>query len=898
MPGENPNKPHTAYVGGKKTGDRGESQRHQRRRRGFFAPPHKLKYGLAPASCDKPVRFLSGTLQSGSTFALAMTAGIGGLAVLTASTLPVSAAETSNSLSALGGSLLQDRSSIFLLAIFSGAISFSFLAVFWMIRERARISEENNRLRKSFSGVRADHDRLAALLEVDDFCIIVWNDDQNSAQVLGTLNKMGKNSSGVSCQVPDQADEFLAFGKWLTPGSAIEIESSIRHLRKDGQQFTTELAAKDGSALEAQGRVSGGQAFVRFVMLDGARESLARVSRENKQLMDRLGVIEKLFETLPTPLWIRSRDGALAYTNPAYAAAVDAEDCDDAVRNNKDLFDSKERAILSANLGKNGSSIEQLPVVVAGDRKIMETIAISDEHGSAGLAIDRSDVEAVRATLKHAIASHQQTFDHLNSAVAIFDAKQKLQFHNSSFQQMWGLSSSDLEGNPSNGDLLETLRSQSCLPEMPDWKKWKSQQLESYHATETRAENWHLPDGRTLRVIVNPQNQGGTSWVFENVTEELALKSNYNSLMRVQGETLDHLNEAVAVFGSDGKVRLTNPAFLSLWKFNCQEAVEGHHIRKVTEQVSVLLQDRSGWDTICLGVTGVDDDRNDLAGRLELHDGTVLDYHLVYLPEGQSMLTLADVTAAVNIERALQDRNDALEESDALKTRFIQNVSYELRAPLTSISGFAEILDSGVPGKLNAKQSEYLDYITRSSDVLKALIDDILDLASIDAGAMQLEQEKVDLDAVIDESIAALSEKMERFQISTKVDVTESTKGFVADSSRVRQVVYNLLSNAVAVSPDGGLITIRAGRDGDQVKLSIADQGPGIPPESRETIFTRFESGLGGGRRRGAGLGLSIVKSFVELHGGSITIDADVPKGACFICSFPFQPVSNLQAAE
>jgi len=614
--------------------------------------------------------------------------------------------------------------------------------------------------------------------------------------------------------------------------------------------------------------------------------------------MRRFSVIEELFDALPAPLWIHSRDGNLAFANQAYAMAVEAQDADTAVNEDRTLFDSKERGILQTALDGDGKYAGQLPAVLAGDRKIMETIAIRNENGGAGIAIDRSDVEAVRATLKHAIASHQQTFDHLASAVAIFDAEQKLQFHNSSFQQMWGLSANDLEGHPSNGDLLEMLRSQSRLPEMPDWKKWKDQQLESYHATETRAEHWHLPDGSTIRVIVNPQNQGGTSWVFENVTEELALRSNYNSLMRVQGETLDHLNEAVAVFGSDGIVRLTNPAFLSLWKFENQEAVEGHHVRKVAKQISSMLEDRSQWEKISLGITGVDDDRTDLADRLDLTGGVVLDYHLVHLPEGQSMLTLADVTAAVNIERALQDRNEALEESDALKTRFIQNVSYELRAPLTSIAGFAEILDSGATGDLNQKQAEYLSYITKSSDVLKALIDDILDLASIDAGAMQLERETIDLRSVVDESLAAVSDKLERFQIRTKVNIAESANTLIADRGRLRQVVYNLLSNAVAASPDGGLVSIEAERQGDIIELAISDQGPGVPEDSRDAIFARFESGHGGEKRRGAGLGLSIVKSVVELHGGAIRVDDAGGRGARFVCALPHEPISNLQAAE
>ena len=254
-------------------------------------------------------------------------------------------------------------------------------------------------------------------------------------------------------------------------------------------------------------------------------------------------------------------------------------------------------------------------------------------------------------------------------------------------------------------------------------------------------------------------------------------------------------------------------------------------------------------------------------------------------------------TAAVNIERALKERNDALEESDALKTRFIQHVSYELRAPLTSISGFAEILASHGPGKLNAKQAEYLEYISRSSDVLKALIDDMLDLATIDAGAMQLDMGRVDLQEIINASVADLSPQMERFQIKTKITIAQDAQNMIGDGERIHQILSKLLSNAVNVSPDGGVIDIGVRRVNAMVEFSICDQGPGIPEGSRNSIFERFETVQGSERKRGAGLGLSIVKSFTELHGGTVHVE-DSKKGARFVCQLPVEPHSRLQAAQ
>ncbi len=790
---------------------------------------------------------------------------------------------------------LLDQTSILLLAIFGGAVSFALLSTFWMIRERSRISIENELLRKNFADVRADRDKLAAIAEVEDQCLVVWDNVENDHKILGML-------APETLRLKSRSD-FLAFGKWLTPGSAIKLEKAVEELRGKARQFSFVLTTLANKYIEVQGRVSGGQAFARFIPLDGPKQELAELEQNHQSLLSRFELLENLFNKIPSPVWIRNRDGDLAYVNPAYAHAVEAKDIDSAVKHNKSLFDQSERTTIAVSLAESGSIHTQLPVVVAGDRRTMETISVSGSGGTCGIAIDRGDVEAIRATLKHAIASHEQTFDHLGTAIAIFDANQKLQFHNSSFQQLWGLSLADLEGQPSNSHMLDTLRDHGKLPQQPDWRRWKEHQLGIYHATETRTETWHLADGQTLRVIVNPQNHGGASWVFENVTEELALRTNYNSLVRVQGETLDHLNEAVAVFGSNGKVRLTNPAFLSLWGFETPQDVEGLHVNSMSKRIEKHLAKKDddqaeGWSRICLGITGVDDDRNDLTGRLELGSGAILDYHLVYLPEGQSMLTLADMTAAVNIERALKERNDALEESDALKTRFIQHVSYELRAPLTSISGFAEILATGSPGALNPKQAEYLEYISRSSDVLKALIDDILDLATIDAGAMQLDLQTVDVEQIMRASVEEVAEQLERFQISTTITVSDDARRMIGDPDRIKQMLANLLSNAANVSPDGGLIELDARRNGTMIELVVTDQGPGISQSNQATIFERFETVQGSERKRGAGLGLSIVKSFSELHGGSVHVENAGKKGARFICCLPVEPAANLQAAQ
>lgn len=780
--------------------------------------------------------------------------------------------------------------SVIPLAIFGGAITFALLSAFWLMKERNKISLQNQTLRERYAEMRADKERIEALVNVSDQKIVIWKNTDDKPAVMGSLSE--------NCGAPEKDTDFAAFGKWLSPSSVIELEKSLINLRKNGEQFNIVVETTNGTPIESQGRVSGSYPFVRFHELGQERKTFASISKDHEHLISQFSLVEELFKQLPFPVWIRNSDKNLHWVNDAYSKAVDAKSAEDATNDNKQLFDRTERdAINNAKLNDHYFSGE-LPAIIAGDRKQVQAIEVATHWGDAGIAIDKSDLDNVRTTLKETIASHTQTLDNLNTAVAIFDSKKKLAFSNSSFQSLWGLNSSLLEDAPSNNDILEAMRETGFLPETPDWKKWKSKKLEAYRSTEAHSEQWHLTDGRTLRVVVSPQNQGGTSWVFENLTEQLELKSSYNRLMRLQDETIDHLSEAVAVFGSDGKLKLTNPTFEKLWNFNEDEHIEGKHIRDLSQNCLKFIKSTDEWETILLGITGVSDGRDDVDGRIEFLSGAILDYHLVRLPEAQTMLTLVDMTASVNVERALQERNEALEESDGLKTRFIQHVSYELRAPLTSIAGFSEILSSNATGKLNSKQSEYIDYISQSSDVLKALIDDILDLASVDAGSMELDFESTKISNCISESLEAVEDKLSRHQIKVTVKIAKNSETLIADPIRIRQVVYNLLSNAVNASPDGTEIKIDVSRDGAFLKFAIADQGSGIPDDYKKKIFERFENANGSRTQKGPGLGLSIVKSFVQLHGGDINVEDTGKRGTKFTVRLPIAPNAKLEAAE
>src|SRR5690606_19785076 len=337
-----------------------------------------------------------------------------------------------------------------------------------------------------------------------------------------------------------------------------------------------------------------------------------------------------------------------------------------------------------------------------------------------------------------------------------------------------------LESGPENALLLDRLRSENKLAEQPEWRRWKEQLLSAYRSVEAQEHWWHLPDGRTIRVVASPQAKGGVTWVFENLTEKIDLESRYNAIVRVQSETLDNLAEGVAVCGPDGRLRLSNPAFRTLW--NIPEKLIGNgdtHISELKAVCDAVAKD-SPWGDFVAAVTGFDDERRDRHGRTELVDGTTLHYAVVNLPNGQVMLTFVDVTDSVNVERVLKERNEALERADKLKNDFVQHVSYELRSPLTNIIGFTELLALETTGPLTQRQREFSDPIGWSSSLLLTVVNDILDLATVDAGIMELEIGEVRVEPIVTAAAELVADRLREHRIALEIDVSEAPECFHA----------------------------------------------------------------------------------------------------------------------
>lgn len=788
-----------------------------------------------------------------------------------------------------------------MLIVFVGAFAFAMWSATWLIRERRLLDENYRRAEMELADLKARHERAQALLDVPDQRVVIWEDLEEAPVCRGQLPE--------NTAAPSDPAQFIAFGTWMTAQSAQSFEHAVDRLRRLAESFDLTVETRSGTVIEVQGRASGSHAFVRFISLSGDRAALATLEAQHTRLMQTTDTMKSLLEAIPFPVWLRDQQAHLTWANQAYVEAVDGEDLDTVSAENSHLLDENARThVASAHLsalsdsdGVTSQFRERLPATVSGDRRMMDVSEVSYAGGSAGMAVDMSEVEEVQSNLRRTLEGHAQTMNLLATAVAIFDERRHLVFYNSAFEDLWQLEPRFLDSEPDNGLLFDTLREDGKIAEQPDWSKWRNGLLEVYESTQPVEDWWHLPDRRTLRVVASPQRQGGVTWVFENITEQLEMESRYIALTQVQGETLDHLSEAIAVFAPDGRLKLSNPSFQQLWALEDEQVAANTPISQITELCSRSMVDDSVWQMLSTGVTGVSDIRESKSGRMTLGNDTILDYALVPLPNGQSLLSFADVSASVNLEQTLKERNEALEAAERLKNAFIEHVSYEFRAPLTNIKGFAEMLQQSVFGELNEKQAEYVSHIASSSNVLHALVDNLLDLATVDAGIMELDLNSVDPRDTMRAAAKSVAELLQEQRVTLNLKPARQSgpeTHFVADANRVQQVLYNLLSNAARFSPEGSAVTLEYHNHADHVAFVVADQGPGIPEEQRARLFERFSGRAHGAGRRGAGLGLAIARSLVELHGGSLELDPDSVEGTRFICSFPKLPVADNQPAR
>ena len=750
---------------------------------------------------------------------------------------------------------------------------------------RKRWLAQEASLVKDLAEARTRLDRANLFLSAEKQIVVAWGNADGQPDIEGDLTLV------TDSPVPRRV---LGFGSWLAPETAQILERCVERLRDRGEAFRLAIVSLSQRYLEVDGRAISGKAVMRIRDVSGDRLELTRLRERHGKALVEAEVMQALLDNIPNPVWMRDQSGRLSKVNAAYAQAVEAREPALAVSEGAELLDRSTRDAAAKARDEQKIWKTRVAAVMSGQRRMLDVIEVPSASGSAGIASDLSELVTMRGDLERQMQSHARTLDQLSTAVAIFDRSKKLVFHNSAYRQLWSLDPAMLEQNPTDNQMLDHLRGQKLLPEQADFRAWKTSWLAAYQALDSQEHTWHLPDGRALRVVVSPNPQGGITYLYDDISKGFDLETKYNGLMRVQGETLETLREGVAVFGANGRLQLFNPAFVKIWKLEDQldgqrvsSGKTGLHIDEVARLCGTLLPQDKAWADIRAMVVGLHDGRSAIERKLERADGTVVNCTTAPLPDGATLVTFTDITAGEMFERALTDRNQALVEAEQLRNEFVHHVSYELRTPLTNIIGFTQLLNEGSVGPLNPKQLEYSGYVMKSSAALLAMINDILDLATIDEDAMELSLEDIGIVDTIHAAAAGLQDRLSELQVQLQIVALDGLGVMRADGKRVRQILFNLLSNAIGFSAPGQTVTLAALRRGADVVFKISDQGRGIPPDVVRKVFDRFHSHTVGSRHRGVGLGLSIVRALVEMHGGKVDIESVVGQGTVVTCIMP-----------
>jgi signal transduction histidine kinase len=681
---------------------------------------------------------------------------------------------------------------------------------------------------------------------------------------------------------------FAEFLSELEPDAVGRLGTAVVELRVSGTAFDTTAPRRDGGFVALAGRRSqSADALLWVTDITGTR--VAEVARQASAAA--AAALRTMIEAIPLPVWRRDARLVLVDCNAAYAAALDTTR-EAALTEGRELAPESGRgkALELARAAAAGETrTEAHHVVIAGSRRLIEITETPDRAGGTiGFAIDRTDRERAETELARHINAHGEVLESIHAAVAIYGADRQLKFFNSAFAGLWGIETDWLASGPSLDELLERLRERRRIPEFADFRAFKRQQVAMFTSLiEPQQELQHLPDGRTLSLSVSPHPLGGLIFVYEDVTDRLALERSYNTLIEVQRESLDNLFESIAVVGSDGRLKLHNPAYRRIWGLAEADLAGEPHISEIVEKTRDYYDDGGDWPAFKARIIAGISAGALHSDRLDRRDGTVLQLAAVQLPDGNVLLSYQDVTDTTRVERALRERNEALETAGQLKSEFIANVSYELRTPLNAIIGFAEILANEYFGTLTPRQLDYSRGILDSSHRLLALINDILDLATIEAGYMTLETARVEIGELLQAVVTLTHERARNQNLELALRCPADIGAIDADERRLKQALFNLVSNAIKFTPAGGSIRLEAEREAGELVLSVSDTGVGIPLADQARVFDKFERGDPQVYQTGAGLGLSLVKSLVELHGGRVTIESGPERGTIVRCHLP-----------
>lgn len=695
------------------------------------------------------------------------------------------------------------------------------------------------------------------------------------------------------------ADLAGADGKGLSADQVADLAEAVRRTQRTAAPFAysiTPPGSRRGLALRgllADPAVSpSGSALVWVFDFTESERELAQLRREAARAREDFAALVGLIEAAPIPMWFRGNDHKLRLVNAAYVSAVGASGPQAVVDGQIELVE--ESGGLTAGEVARRAAERRKPlerVVTATINGARRTLRVTDlplaAEGVAGYAIDIEDMEEVARAFRAFRDAQRSMLDQISIGVAQFDAERHISFANQPFYRVFNLPPGLVGERTPFEQVLRVAREHGRIPEVRDFPAWREEKGNWFTRSEPIEENWPLPESVHLRIVAQPMPDGGLVMIAEDRTEQLAISAGRDTLLRTRAATFDNLFEALAVFAPGGNLDLWNRGFPHAWGIEPETLEAKPQASAMLEAIAGKLADPARIGAIGEVIRQATLDRHRGEGVAELADGRTLDYACVPLPDGNGLFTVLDVTASRQAEDALRQRNRALEEADAVMTRFLANMSYEFRTPLTSIGGFAELLVSGVAGELSPQAREYAEAIALSAGKLTEQVENVLDLSQSEAGLMPLNKRPLDLLALMSKIVRQREERILEAGLTLNLRGDAGRK-LEADASQLQRAFAHLLDNAIAATPPNGRITIEIKPLDQGVRVTIADNGGGMTQaELARALEGLRATGDGMVMERRQGLGLPLARRLIDAHGGTLELASRKGSGTTATVTLP-----------
>ncbi len=702
------------------------------------------------------------------------------------------------------------------------------------------------------------------------------------AKMPGFLSELGGEDAGLSpIDLADLREAVRRTQKTATPFQLVLTpQGSTKSLAIRGHQADPAVAAP-------------GTALLWWFDFSESQGELARLRAEAARARNDFAALVGLIEAAPMPMWFRGPDMTLRLVNSAYVKAVEATDAQSVVDNQIELIeplDGLSAAQIARQSRERNLPVERIVQATIGNQR--RALRVSDlplgDEGVAGYAIDIEEMEEQARAFRAFREAQRSMLDQLSVGVAQFDADKRLTFINQPFMRIFALPVSVQLDPPDFDRFLDLARDKARLPEMRDFPAFRRELASWFRADAPSEQAWTLSDNTHLRIVAQPMPDGGLVLVAEDRSEQLALSATRDTLLRTRTATFDSLFESLAVFAPDGRIQLWNRRFPEIWGIE-PEFMDSHpHIDVLLDRITQVLARPGQRAAIGEVVRAATLDRKQRGGRVLLSDGRTLEFAGVPLPDGNGLLTVLDVTDSTKAEAALRERNIALEEADAVKTRFLANMSYEFRTPLTSIGGFAELLESGVAGELSAQAKDYVAAILASVERLTSQIESVLDLTQSEAGLLPMALEEVDVLSFVTGIVREREDAIEARDIALDLRGDKGSGKIQADRRQLGRAIGNILDNAIAAVPEkSGRILVMLARRKNGVRIVISDNGPGMRPGELARALEGYGLARDGSGKEKRGLGLPLSRQLIEAHGGRLDIQSEKGAGTTVTISLP-----------